>query len=529
MLCPVRRLSSLALALRNASSPMHLFSKMHRNGVPLDTFCILYTLKSCTHLPIIQHLHAHIIKLGFSSNLYVATSLPKAYVIVSFLDASILFDEMPHRSTFTWNTMILGYSKSGDIQRARAVFEEMPQRDIASWSSMISAYTNVAHCEEGLFLFRRMLFHEGTQPDQVTAGSVLSACAHMRSLGLLAGKSVHGFMVKNGWELDVELGAVLINMYAKCGVLRNAAMVFGLMAERDVKSWTTLICGAAQCGFSEEALAVFEKMLMAGVKPKSMTFTGVLTACAHAGLVEEGRRYFKLIQDYGMEPRIQHYACLVYLIGKAGMLEEAYEVIKTMKVEPNVVVLGSFLSACKGHRQFEMAERVIGQALRMAKPESDGGIYSLVCDLYVIGEKWEEAERLKKLMMLNQSARQGKARGLRSGISTCTLCSAASPSRASALRRLASPLFVSLHRVLRVLVGSPPCDRVAAVVSVISELSLGILIDIVDEEWMRDTLPDDDLPLPPTLVVRTDDTEDSNQETQQVDADAWHDLALGQE
>ncbi|KAK2418939.1 anaphase-promoting complex subunit [Trifolium repens] len=43
-----------------------------------------------------------------------------------------------------------------------------------------------------------------------------------------------------------------------------------------------------------------------------------------------------------------------------------------------------------------------------------------------------------------------------------------------------------------------------------ADLSLGILIDIVDEDWMRDTLPEDDLPLPPTLVVRTDDTEDSS-------------------
>ncbi|EOY10762.1 Uncharacterized protein TCM_026060 isoform 3, partial [Theobroma cacao] len=42
-----------------------------------------------------------------------------------------------------------------------------------------------------------------------------------------------------------------------------------------------------------------------------------------------------------------------------------------------------------------------------------------------------------------------------------------------------------------------------------AELSLGILIDIVDEEWMRDTLPDDDLPLPAVMVARTDDTEDS--------------------
>ncbi|KAL0454546.1 UNVERIFIED_CONTAM: Anaphase-promoting complex subunit [Sesamum latifolium] len=43
-----------------------------------------------------------------------------------------------------------------------------------------------------------------------------------------------------------------------------------------------------------------------------------------------------------------------------------------------------------------------------------------------------------------------------------------------------------------------------------AELSLGILIDIMDEEWMRDTLPDDDLLLPPVLASRTEDAEDSN-------------------
>ncbi|GFQ04497.1 hypothetical protein PHJA_002593600 [Phtheirospermum japonicum] len=60
-----------------------------------------------------------------------------------------------------------------------------------------------------------------------------------------------------------------------------------------------------------------------------------------------------------------------------------------------------------------------------------------------------------------------------------------------------------------------------------ADLSLGVLINIVDEEWIRDTLHDDDLPLPPVLVSRTDDPEDSNQETQPVDADTCHDLALG--
>ncbi|KNA18225.1 hypothetical protein SOVF_072440 [Spinacia oleracea] len=39
-------------------------------------------------------------------------------------------------------------------------------------------------------------------------------------------------------------------------------------------------------------------------------------------------------------------------------------------------------------------------------------------------------------------------------------------------------------------------------------LSLGILIDIVDEDWMRDTLPDDEIVLPPIAVVRTEDADE---------------------
>ncbi|WOL04005.1 anaphase-promoting complex subunit 13 [Canna indica] len=58
------------------------------------------------------------------------------------------------------------------------------------------------------------------------------------------------------------------------------------------------------------------------------------------------------------------------------------------------------------------------------------------------------------------------------------------------------------------------------------QLSMGILIDIVDEEWMRDTLPDDDIPLPSVMVAKSDDSEEPNQESQLVENDVWRDLAL---
>ncbi|KAB1221585.1 hypothetical protein CJ030_MR2G027102 [Morella rubra] len=114
---------------------------MHRFYVPVDSFSLLFTIKACTQLgspAVIQHLHGHIVKIGLSYNVYVATSLLHAYVVASFEHACALFDELTERNTVTWNTMISGYSRYGDVETARGVFEEMPLRDIASWSTMIA-------------------------------------------------------------------------------------------------------------------------------------------------------------------------------------------------------------------------------------------------------------------------------------------------------------------------------------------------------------------------------------------------------
>ncbi|CAI0468536.1 unnamed protein product [Linum tenue] len=145
-----------------------------------------------------------------------------------------------------------------------------------------------------------------------------------------------------------------------------------------------------------------------GVQPNEMTFTGVLHACAHTGMVGAGRRYFNMIEEYGLEYKIQHYGCMVDIYGRAGLVEEAFGVIKRMKLEPNATVWGSFLSACKEHNRFDMVEKVIEQVLTVIKPETDGGVYTQICDLYVLNEKWEDAERVRKLM-LNQNVR--KVRG----------------------------------------------------------------------------------------------------------------------
>lgn len=375
---------------------------MHKLGIRVDSFAALFALKACSsvsHFSMVPSIHAHVLKIGLWSHVYVGTALMSVYIVSSFDDARKMFDEMPERNVVTWNAMITGYSKLGDVKSARSVFDSMPMRDVASWSAMINGYLGARNWNQGLALFREIMMKGELKPDIMMMVTLLSGCSHIHSVPLL-GKSIHAYVLKNDLGLDVVVRTLLVDMYAKCGLLKYADRVFKRMHEKNVMAWSAMICGLALHGHGNEALEVFEKMKLAGVKPNEKTFTGILSACCHAGLVDEGRKNFRgMTEEYGIEPRIQHYGCMVDLFGKAGLLEEAYEVINTMKLEPNVIIWTSFLIACKVHRQLEMAQRVTERALRAANPDNGGGLYTLISDLYALGGKWDEVEHIRKMMI----------------------------------------------------------------------------------------------------------------------------------
>ena len=51
--------------------------------------------------------------------------------------AQDVFGCMPVRNLTSWNGMLAGYAKAGELGLARRVFYEMPLRDEVSWSTMI--------------------------------------------------------------------------------------------------------------------------------------------------------------------------------------------------------------------------------------------------------------------------------------------------------------------------------------------------------------------------------------------------------
>lgn len=64
------------------------------------------------------------------------------------------------------------------------------------------------------------------KPDFDTFACVLPACANLVALG--HGKLVHNCIVKNGFQSDHDdfVGSALVDMYSKCGTIKDARRVF---------------------------------------------------------------------------------------------------------------------------------------------------------------------------------------------------------------------------------------------------------------------------------------------------------------
>ncbi|KAF6168438.1 hypothetical protein GIB67_004990 [Kingdonia uniflora] len=95
--------------------------------------------------------------------------------------------------------------------------------------------------------------------------------------------------------------------------------------------------------------------------------------------------------DHGIIPKAEHCACIVDLLCKRGRLEEAYKFICKMEMEPNAVIWGTLLSACRIRLNVELAEQAV-EKLLVLKPENSGN-YVLLCNIYASTGKWNEASK----------------------------------------------------------------------------------------------------------------------------------------
>ncbi|KAL8240703.1 hypothetical protein R6Q59_014058 [Mikania micrantha] len=400
-------------------------------------------------LNLVKMIHNHIVKFGFNSDIYVPNALIDSYSRCGLVgvdaakkvfcvmderdtvswntmigglvkanrlsDARRLFDEMPERDMVSWNTILDGYAKAGQLNDAFELFEKMPERNVVSWSTMLTGYSKAGDMDMTRMLFDKMpvknlvswtiiiagyaekglakeavdLYEQmeelGFRPDDGAIISILAACAQSGLLWL--GKRVHQSIQRNRYECSTLVENALIDMYAKCGSLNKALNIFNKMCKKDLVSWNAMIHGLAMHGHGSEALDLFSKMKQEGFAPDKVTFVGVLCACTHGGYADEGIQYFYTMErDYGIPPEIEHYGCVIDLLGRVGRLQEAFRLVRTMPVEPNAIIWGAILGACRLYNAVELAQDVLKHLVRL-EPQNAGN-YSMLSNIYAATGNW---------------------------------------------------------------------------------------------------------------------------------------------
>lgn len=259
---------------------------------------------------------------------------------------------------------------------------------------MSNRYVWNGKCGEAMSIFDQMQ-RFGVRYDAMTMVSILQACA---SLGVLQkGRWVHERVIRAHMEINVHLGAALINMYARCGSIEESRRVFDEMPRRDLISWTAIICGYGMHGLANDAESLFNQMMEPGFTPDSITFVGLLSGFSHKGMVHKGQIYFKkMTEEYCIKPTLEHCSCMVDMLGRAGRLDEAEEFIRKMLLEPDPGVWGGLLNACKIHGNVDMGERVVEQVLRI--DPCNAGWYVLMSNIYATAKRWDGVAKMRLLM-----------------------------------------------------------------------------------------------------------------------------------
>ncbi|XP_006290740.2 pentatricopeptide repeat-containing protein At2g03880, mitochondrial [Capsella rubella] len=341
---------------------LELLVLMLRDGVRPNVYTYSSVLRACNGMPDVRMLHCGIIKEGLESDVFVRSAL---------IDV---------------------FAKLGEPDDALSVFDEMVTGDAIVWNSVIGGFAQNSKNDVALELFKRMK-RVGFIAEQATLTSVLRACTGLALLEL--GMQAHVHIVK--YDQDLILNNALVDMYCKCGSLEDALRVFSQMKERDVITWSTMISGLAQNGYSQEALKLFESMKSSGTKPNYITIVGVLFACSHAGLLEDGWYYFRSMKKlYGIDPGREHYGCMIDLLGKAGKLDDAAKLLNEMECEPDAVTWRTLLGACRVQGNMVLAEYAAKKVIEL-DPE-DAGTYTVLSNIYAKSQKWDSVEEIRTRM-----------------------------------------------------------------------------------------------------------------------------------
>ncbi|RAL45212.1 hypothetical protein DM860_014622 [Cuscuta australis] len=286
-----------------------LFSRMQTEGMELNWKPNEGTLSSlivaAPHgncgLLLLEQVLGRIEKSGFSKDLFVSSALVCSFGRLGCLDDALkLFKQMSVRNAVSMNGLMVGLIRLKRGEDAAKVFVEVRDLVEVNYFSLVvllSAFPEFS------------LLAEGKQK----------------------GKEVHAHALRTGLcDSKVSVGNGLINMYAKCGSVKEARSVFNLMVDKDLTSWNSLISALDRSKCFEDAVCGFRTMKSIGMMPSNFNLISALSSCGSLGWVRMGSEIHCEAIKLGLDLDVSVSNALLAMYSDVGFIHDCKKVFSFM-------------------------------------------------------------------------------------------------------------------------------------------------------------------------------------------------------
>ncbi|XP_028756568.1 pentatricopeptide repeat-containing protein At1g06140, mitochondrial-like [Neltuma alba] len=421
------------------SETLNIYSSMARCGFVGNSFTYPLVLKACGKIASIRDgtkIHGRILRLGYGEDAFIQTAL------------------------------IDMYSRCSEIVYSRLVFDEMPGRSVVSWNAMISAYCRGPWLDEALILLKEMWIC-GFIPNSSTFVSILSGYSNLTASSkyLLPGLSVHCCLIKHGLEFsDISLTNSLMTMYVHVGQINGACQVFGMMHDKSLISWTTIIGGFLKVGNTEEAFRVFHQMRCQSTELDSVVFLNLASGCIQVGNLQLASSVHSLILKSGCDEEESIENALVSMYAKCRDLSSARRIFDLVN-EKGILLWTSMITgyASSGHpmESLELFRKLLRTDIRpnvvtlatVASACADLGFLSMGQEIeeYILLNGFDIDKRIQASLihMYSKCGRIKKARGAFEGVKDKDLVVWASMINGYAIHGMGKEAISLFHKMLK--------------------------------------------------------------------------------
>ncbi|XP_073288887.1 pentatricopeptide repeat-containing protein At3g50420 [Primulina huaijiensis] len=317
---------------------LELFQNMLKDGVAPTQFTYSLVLKASA-------------KLGD----HVTGKLAHAQVLVSET-----YIDLPLQ-----NVLLHMYCSCGDINALFKVFSRIESPDLVSWNSIIGGFSESGDGDMAMVMFVQLGRVSLVKPDEYTFAMVISGTGVYPAAR--CGKPLHAQIEKAGFARSLYICSALISMYFSNDDGKTSQKIFSAISNRDVVLWTDMIGGNGKIGESEIALKFFRGLCHEGFKLDNFALSSALSACADLATLKQGEMIHSMALKTGNDTETCVHGSLVNMYAKIGELKAAESVFSRVSYHDLKCwnsMLGGYGHHGKANEAFQIFDEILKHGLR---------------------------------------------------------------------------------------------------------------------------------------------------------------------